>query len=50
MAVLKNFVRETPRDHSSEVWSKSNEWFQKGRCLSKKVAARRTTMDNGQSQ
>ena len=28
-----------------EVWSKSNEWFQRRRCLSKKVYARRTTDD-----
>jgi len=26
--------RETPRDHSYEVWSNSNELFQKRRCLS----------------
>ena len=45
---MNNFVRGTPRDHSYEVWSKSNERFQKRRCLSEKVYARRTTMDDGQ--
>jgi len=37
---LNNFGRGTPRDHSCEVWSKSNEWFQR-RCLSKKVYTQR---------
>jgi len=37
----------TPRDHSCEVWSKSNEWFQRRRCLSKKSL--RTTHDDRQS-
>jgi len=45
---LNNFGRGPPRDHSCEVWSKSNEWFQRRRCLSKKVFGRRTT-DDGQS-
>jgi len=31
------------------VKSKSNEWFQRRRCLSKKVYARRATDDDGQS-
>jgi len=44
---LNNFGRGPPRDHSCEVWWKSNEWFQRRRCLSKKVYARRTT-HNGQ--
>jgi len=46
---LNNFGRGPPRDHSCEVWSKSNEWFQRRRCLSKKVYRRRTTNDDGQS-
>jgi len=46
---LNNFGRGPPRDHSCEVWSKSNEWFQRRRFLSKKVYARRTTTDKGQS-
>jgi len=44
---LNNFGRGPPRDHFYEFWSKSNEWFQRRRCLSKKVNARRTT-DDGQ--
>jgi len=39
---LNNFGRGLPRNHSSEVWSKSNERFQRRRCLSKKSYARRT--------
>jgi len=35
---LNNFSRGPPRDHSCEVWSKSNEQFQRRRCLSKKVS------------
>ena len=31
---LNNFDRGPPRDHSCEVWSKSNEWFQRRRCFS----------------
>ena len=46
--ILNNFGRGPPRDHSCEVLSKSNEWFQRRRCLSKKVYARRTTHDDGQ--
>jgi len=42
---LNNFGRVHPRDHSCEVWSKSNEWFQRRRCLSKNVYARRTPHD-----
>jgi len=42
---LNNFGRGPPRDHSCEVWSKSNKWFQRRRCLSKKVYGRRTTDD-----
>jgi len=45
---LKNFGRGPPRDHSCEDWSKSNEWFQRRRCLSKKVYGRCTTHDDGQ--
>ena len=44
---LNNFGRGPPRDHSCEVWSKSNERFQRRRCLSTKVYARCTT-DDGQ--
>jgi len=32
---LNNFGRGPHRDHSCEVWSKSNERFQRRRCLSK---------------
>jgi hypothetical protein len=42
---LNNFDRGPPRDHSWEVWSISNEWFQRRRCLSKKVYGGRTTHD-----
>jgi len=42
---LNNFGGGPPWDHSCEVWSKSNEWFQRRRCLSKKVYGRRTTHD-----
>jgi len=42
---LNNFDRGPPRYHSCDVWSKSNEWFQRRRCFSKKVYARRTTHD-----
>jgi len=42
---LNDFGRGPPRDHSCEVWSKSNERFQRRRCLSKKVYTRRTTHD-----
>ena len=44
---LNNFGRGPPRDHSCEVWSKSNEWFQRRRYLCKKVYGRhrRTTHD-----
>jgi len=42
---LNNFGRGPPRGRSCEVWSKSNEWFQRRRCLSKKVYGRRTTHD-----
>ena len=45
---LNNIGRGTPRDHSCEVWSKSNEQFQRRRCLSKQVDGRRTTTDDGQ--
>jgi len=45
---LNNFGRGPPRDHSCEVWPKSNERFQRRRCLSKKVYARRTTHDDRQ--
>jgi len=45
---MNNFRRGAHRDHSCEVWSKSNEWFQRRRCLSKKVYGRRTTTDDGQ--
>jgi len=50
---LNNFGRAPPRDHSCEVWSNSNELFQRRRCLSKTSLrttddARRTTTDDGQ--
>jgi len=48
---LKRFEqlgRGTPRDHSCKDWSKSNERFQRRRCLSKKVDGRGTTDDDGQ--
>jgi len=44
---LNNFGRGPPRDHSCEVWSKSNERFQRRRCSSKKVYGPCTT-DDGQ--
>ena len=48
---LNNFGRGTPKDHSCEVWSKSNERF-KRTCLSKKVKKNygRQTTDKGRSQ
>jgi len=45
---LNNFGRGPPRDHSCEVWLKSNEPFQRRRCLSKTIDGRRTTTDDGQ--
>jgi len=45
---LNNFGRGPPRDHSCEVWSKSNERFQRRRSLSKKVYTRHTADDGGQ--
>ena len=47
---LNNFGRGLPRNHSSEVWSKSNERFQRRRCLSKKIDGwqTHTTKDDGQ--
>ena len=51
---LNNFDRGPPRDHSCEVWSKSNEWFQRRCCLKKLLTHARThgrwTTDNGPSQ
>ena len=50
---LNNFGRETPGDHSCEVWSKSNERFQRKSCLKKLLTHRRTdarTTVNGPSQ
>ena len=51
---LNTFDRGLPRDHSCEVWSKSNEWFQGRSCLKKLTDGRthqsRRTMDNGPSQ
>jgi len=47
---LNNFGRRTPMDHSCEVWLKSNEQFQRRRCLSKKVYARRTMHDQDDGQ
>jgi len=45
---LKNISREPSRDHSCEVWSKSNKRFQRRRCLSKTAYARRKTDDRRQ--
>jgi len=51
---LNNFDRGPPRDHSCEVWSKSNAWFQRRCCLKKLLTHGRThgqwTTDNGPSQ
>ena len=44
---LNNFDSGPPRDHSCEVWSKSNKWFQ-GRCCLKKLLMHARTMDDGQ--
>ena len=30
---LNNFERGATKDHSSEVWSKSNQWFRRRCCL-----------------
>ena len=43
---LNNFGRGPSRDYSCKVWSKSNEWFQRRRCLSKKSLG--MTDDDGQ--
>ena len=45
---MNKFGRGIPRDHSCEVWSKSNERFQRRRSVSKKVDGQRTTDDDGQ--
>jgi len=48
---LNNFDRGPPRNHSCEVWSKSNKRFQRRCCLKKLLTQRRThgrTMDDGQ--
>ena len=45
---LNNFSRGPPKDHSCEVWSKSNKGFQRRCHLSEKVDTRRTTTDAGQ--
>ena len=51
---LNNFDRGPPRDHSCEVWSKSNAWFQRRCCLKKLLTLGRThgrwTTDNEPSQ
>jgi len=51
---LNNFGRGPPRDHFCEVWSKSNEWFQRRICLSKSLRTtdngRGRTTDKGRSQ
>jgi len=39
---LNNFERGPPRDHSCEVWSKSNKWFQRRCCLKKLLTDART--------
>ena len=47
---LNNFGRGPPRDHSCEVWSKSNEWFQRKKLFKEIVDAQTDTrmMDDGQ--
>jgi len=48
---LNNFDRGPQRDHSCEVWSKSNKRFQRRCCLKKLLTHGRThalTMDDGQ--
>jgi len=47
---LNNFGRGSPRDHFCEVWSKSNERFQRRCCLKKLLTHARTharTTDDG---
>jgi len=47
---LNNFDRGPPRDHSCEVWSKSNKRFQRRCCLKKLLTDARThgrTTDDG---
>jgi len=47
---LNNFDRGPPRDHSCEVWSKSNKWFQRRCCLKKLLTDARShgrTTDDG---
>ena len=39
---LNNFDRGPPRDHSCEVWSKSNKQFQRRCCLKKLLTHART--------
>jgi len=39
---LNNFDRGPPRDHSCEVWSKFNKWFQRRCCLKKLLTHGRT--------
>jgi len=46
---LNKFGRGPPWNPSCEVWSKSNEQFQRRICLSKNIDAGRTTEDNGHS-
>ena len=47
---LNNFNRGPSRNHSCEVWSKSNKWFQMRCCLKKLLTHGRWTTDNGPSQ
>ena len=49
---LNNFGKWPPRDHSCEVWSKSNEWFQRRSRLNEKVntLTHWRTTDKGVSQ
>jgi len=39
---LNNYERGPPRDHSCEVWSKSNKRFQRRCCLKKLLTDART--------
>ena len=45
---FEQYDRGPPRDNSCEVWSKSNEQFQRRRCLSKIFYAQRMTHDDEQ--
>ena len=46
---LNNFVKGPPRDHSCEVWSKSNKRFQRRCCLKKLLTHGRRTLKDHKS-